>query len=196
MALCAIGMASCQKDTETTDLSSLDQTLSGMVVTDLNTGETTNVFELGQRHRPDRDSSCRKIRIDSLMPAITDYIALNYPGASIKRAGTGRDGKFVIIIQLADKSLKMLLFDANGNFVQELSPKIHRKHGPGKHLTEVDITSLLADITNYIDTNYAGSTIERAGITVDGKFVIALTYNGNRKLLLFDANGNFIKELK
>ncbi len=196
MALCAIGLASCQKDSDPTDLSSFDQALTGIEVTDLNTGETTNAYELGQRHRPDRDSSCRKLRIDSLLPAITDYIAANYPGASIKRAGTGRDGKFVVIIQLADNSLKMLLFDAGGNFVTELSPKMHRKHGPGKHLTAVDITTLLADITSYIDTNYAGALIERAGVTADGKFVIALTFNGKRKLLLFDENGVFVKELK
>jgi len=196
LALCAIGMASCQKDTDTSDLSNLDQALNGITITDLNTGESTTALELGQRHRPDRDSACRKVPIDSLAPSILEYIAMNYPGASIKRAGSGKAGKIVVIIQLADKSLKMLLFDASGNFVSELSPKDHRKHGPGKRLTPVDLTTLLLDITDYIDANYAGASIERAGLTPDGKFVIALSFNGNRKLLLFDENGNFVKELK
>jgi len=196
LALCAIGMASCQKETDSADLGSLDQALNGIVVTDLNSGESTTALELGQRNRPDRDSSCRKIPIADLLPAITDYIATNYPGADIKRAGTGRDGNFIVIIQLADKSFKILLFDATGAFVKELNPKGHRKHGPNKHLTPVDITSLLVGITGYIDTNYTGSTIERAGMTPDGKFVIALTFNGKRKLLLFDENGVFVKELK
>ncbi|HRG68365.1 MAG: hypothetical protein JNL65_12815 [Saprospiraceae bacterium] len=196
LALCAIGMASCQKETDTSDLNSQDQALNGITITDLNTGESTTALELGQRHRPERDSSCRKIPIDSLAPSILDYIAVNYPGATIKRAGSGKAGKIVVIIQLADKSLKMLLFDAGGNFVSELSPKDHRKHGKGKHLTAVDITTLLSDITNYIDANYAGASVERAGLTDDGKFVIAISFNGKRKLLLFDENGVFIKELK
>ncbi len=196
MALVAIGLASCQKDNELSDLTSSDQALSGIPVTDLNTGESTNVLELGQRHRPDRDSSCRKVALDTLLPAIKDYVAANYPGATILRAGTGKDGNFVVLIKLADGSLKLVLFNANGDFVKELERKIHRKHGPGKPLTEVDITSLLADITSYIDTNYPGASIQRAGITDDGKFVIAIDFNGKRKLLLFDDAGGFLKELR
>ena len=193
MTLCVIGLVSCQKDT--TDLSS-DQFLAGIVAEDINTGETTSALEFGQRGRPERDSACHKISLDSLSQTIKDYIAANYPGSTIKRAGTHKDGNIIVIIKLTDGSFKILQFDVNGAFVKELQLKGHKHDGHGHHLTEVDITSLLVTITDYIDANYAGATINRAGMTRNGEFIISISLNGDRKVLLFDANGVFVRVLK
>lgn len=65
--------------------------------------------------------------------------------------------------------------------------------GPSS-LTAVDVTSLPAAITTYITTNYAGSTIKEARKDVQGNFVVAITVNNTLKLLLFKADGTFVKE--
>ncbi|MVM32871.1 hypothetical protein GO755_22720 [Spirosoma sp. HMF4905] len=65
----------------------------------------------------------------------------------------------------------------------------------GPHsLTAVDVASLPAAITTYITTNYAGATIKDARKDADGNFLIAITVNNSLKLLLFKADGTFVKE--
>ncbi|MBK9720915.1 MAG: hypothetical protein IPO78_04770 [Saprospiraceae bacterium] len=194
-ALCVLGMASCQKEPDAS-LQGSDEALTGILVTDMNTGETTTAYELGQRHRPERDSACRRIPVDSLSPTILDYITTNYAGAIIKLASKDKTGNIIVIIKLNDGSFKILQFDANGLFLKELIKRGHHPKGHKNHLTEVDITTLLIDITTYIDANYAGSTIERAGMTRKGEFIISINYNGSRKLLLFDFQGVFLKVLR
>lgn len=65
----------------------------------------------------------------------------------------------------------------------------------GPHsLTTVDVVSLPATITSYISTNYSGATIKGAKTDANGNYVVAITVNGTTKLLLFQANGTFLKE--
>lgn len=216
VGICIIILASCQKDNTSLTTSQLlsgkkitDQQLASTSIVDLNTGETTTALEFSQRGRPERDSACHKFPIDSLSKSITDYIATNYPGSTIEGARKDRSGDFKVIIKLADGTFKILEFDVTGVFVKEIQRKNpnggpggpghggHRGHGgDDHHLTQVDITSLLVVITDYISTNYAGWSIDRAGMAKDGDFIIAISMNGERKLLLFDANGAFIRVLR
>ncbi|GAB4021892.1 hypothetical protein GCM10028808_68020 [Spirosoma migulaei] len=65
----------------------------------------------------------------------------------------------------------------------------------GPHnLTVVAVSSLPAAVTTYITTNYAGATIKDARTDADGNFLVAITVNNSLKLLLFKADGTFVKE--
>jgi hypothetical protein len=65
----------------------------------------------------------------------------------------------------------------------------------GPHnLTVVDVASLPAAVTTYITTNYAGATIKDARTDAAGNFLVAITVNSSLKLLLFKADGTFVKE--
>ncbi|MFD2934609.1 PepSY-like domain-containing protein [Spirosoma flavum] len=65
----------------------------------------------------------------------------------------------------------------------------------GPHsLTAVNVTSLPAAITTYISTNYAGATVKEALKDAKGDYVVAITVNSVVKLLLFKADGTFVKE--
>lgn len=75
------------------------------------------------------------------------------------------------------------------------SDTITKQKCKGK-LTSVEITSLAASITNYINTNYAGATIKFAGTDEKAQTVVGLELNSVRTGLLFDANGAFIQKLE
>ena len=62
-------------------------------------------------------------------------------------------------------------------------------------LTSVDIATLPATITTYINTNYAGSTIKFAGKDEKGQYVVGVSLNSVETGLLFDANGAFVQAL-
>jgi len=64
----------------------------------------------------------------------------------------------------------------------------------GPHnLTAVDATSLPTAITTYISTNYAGATVKEALKDAQGNYVVAITINSAVKVLLFKADGTFVK---
>ncbi len=65
--------------------------------------------------------------------------------------------------------------------------------GPHK-LTVVAAASLPAAITTYITTTYAGATVKEALKDAQGNYIVAITVNGSGKLLLFNADGTFVKE--
>jgi hypothetical protein len=74
------------------------------------------------------------IEITDLPTTISDYITANYADATIKKAFQGQDGRFGVLLVLADETYLGLGFDADGNFVGELSMKDKKgkKHGSGK----------------------------------------------------------------
>lgn len=62
-------------------------------------------------------------------------------------------------------------------------------------LTSVEIASLPATITTYVNKNYAGSTIKFAGKDEKGQIVVGVFLNNVETGLLFDANGIFVQAL-
>ena len=62
-------------------------------------------------------------------------------------------------------------------------------------LTSVEIASLPATITSYVNKNYAGSTIKFAGKDEKGQIVVGVFLNNVETGLLFDANGMFVQAL-
>jgi hypothetical protein len=195
MTLCVIVMASCQKETETTE-QAIASTLDVNALPASDPTNDPNTYEMGRKHRPGKDQEFTKIPLDQLSQSIKDYVAQNYPDATIEAAMTDKAGFFYTIIKFADGSVKILQFDANGNFVKELDRKHKGPKDPRKKLTNVDPANLLPVITTYIETTYSGAIIKRAGSTPNGDFIVVIDFNGEHKVLLFDATGNFIKELK
>lgn len=122
------------------------------------------------------------IDIVNLPSAITDYIATNYPDATIVRAGINDDGEYGVVLD----SALALLFDANGDFknVHEFGEEKSSKW------TAIDVSSLPAAITEYILTNYPDASILRVGRNTKGEFGVVLDAP---IILLFDAAGNFIR---
>lgn len=136
----------------------------------------------------------KKISIDSLSDIIKTYIAANYADATIESAFQGKNGETVVIITKADGTKVALLFDASGAFVKEITEK---GGGKGKDLTAVDVATLSSSITDYISTNYAGSTIVKAATDADGNiFVVVKKADGTLVGLAFDKDGNFVKVLE
>lgn len=71
----------------------------------------------------------------------------------------------------------------------------HRRHHV-RNITEIDIATLPTTISTYINTNYAGATIQKAGVDSLGRYFIQIMKSDSTYIgLLFDASGNFVREL-
>lgn len=129
-----------------------------------------------------------EVAVEDLSAIITDYIAANYPEASIDRAGMNdANGYTMVKLTLADGTHAGLVFDADGSFVAE---KRHKGKG-----TIVEIADLPAAITDYITANYGDATIEKARQHDDGTFGVLLLQADDTFLGVgFDADGNFVSE--
>jgi Putative beta-lactamase-inhibitor-like, PepSY-like len=69
------------------------------------------------------------------------------------------------------------------------------------HLDSIAFAGLPANITNYLNTNYAGYTFQKAYTDKDisgniAGYVVIIQFNGNPVGLRFDASGNFVKVLE
>jgi hypothetical protein len=133
-----------------------------------------------------------EVAVADLPAAITTYISTTYPSSTIKYAAADQSGKIVVSIVLADGTTpKGLLFNADGTFKEELTHVAHKAK-----LTEVAVADLPATITSYITTTYAGAEIKKAGINADGQYFVGILFDSKVKVLLFNADGTFSKELE
>lgn len=69
------------------------------------------------------------------------------------------------------------------------------------HLDSISASALPAAITNYLDSNYAGFTAQKAFVQKDSSgnvtgYVLIINFNGKPVGLKFDASGNFVKVLE
>ena len=132
-----------------------------------------------------------RVEIADLPTSITDYITANYPDAETKRAKTNDNSGNYFVLIITDDGRVVLKFDTDGNFVEEVSC-IH--HGCGG-LTQVDIADLPTTITDYITANYPTADIQKAGQkTNSGNYGVVLNIDGDRVIVVFDADGNFLFE--
>lgn len=69
------------------------------------------------------------------------------------------------------------------------------KAGKPRSVTAIDVASLPTAVTTYINTNYAGATIKEAGKDSNGNFLVAISVSNRIKLLIFNADGTFSKEI-
>lgn len=75
-----------------------------------------------------------EVEIADLPSSITDYIAANYPDATLEKARMHDDGTYGVLLLKSDETFLGVGFDAEGNFVGEfdLKTKGGKKHGPHK----------------------------------------------------------------
>lgn len=132
-----------------------------------------------------------EVAVADLAAAITTYISTTYPSSTIKFAAKDDSGKIVVTILLADGTTpKGLIFNADGTFKEELKHFDHKAK-----LTEVAVANIPAAITSYITTTYAGAVIKKAGTNADGQYFVGIVLDSKVKVLLFNADGTFNKEL-
>jgi Putative beta-lactamase-inhibitor-like, PepSY-like len=128
----------------------------------------------------------------TLSATIKTYITSNYPGSTIKHAGTTDSSKTIVHLVLADGlTNKGLVFDATGKFLAEKT-----KDKDGKRGKKVEVSSLSKAITEYIASKYSGATIEKAFQSETGSFGVEVKKADKTKvMLMFDKDGKFLSEL-
>ncbi|MBN8821635.1 MULTISPECIES: PepSY-like domain-containing protein [unclassified Spirosoma] len=210
VAALAVGMSSCNK----TSVDPTDTDASAR------TTATTSSSATGPH-------SVTVVDAASLPTAITTYITTNYAGATIKEALKDSSGDYAVaIVQNNILKLLVFKADGTFVKEADARKRGHRDsthHMPGDSLhhpkgdslnhpkgdslhhpkptgpiaTTVAVSSLPAAITTYINTNYAGATIEK--VVQDAKssdYIVAiLTSDKKHALLLFGSDGTFKKVL-
>ena len=147
-----------------------------------------NLDRRALRHRlNDRIGLCGRlmggvlIPIDSLRPAIVEYIHTHYPDANILRAKRQGDRVIVLI-----SGHRILVFTAGGVF--ELDG-IHwvdcRPCAPG------GVVDLPASVTTFIQTGFPGAEVKRVCRRGD-RIVIGIFADDHRHILVFDKDWNFL----
>jgi len=132
-----------------------------------------------------------EVAVADLSSVITGYIATTYPASTLKFAAKDESGKMVVSILLTDGTPKGLIFNADGSFKAEL-----KNHAKKAKLTEVAVANLSATITSYITANYTGAEIKKAGTNAEGQYFVGIVLDSKIKVLLFNADGTFSKELE
>lgn len=208
-------MYSCQKD-QLEEYTLIEDSLTN-AATDGSATEISSYAIITERGGPDslgQDSTAchchdlTPLSVDSLPQSVKDYIATNYVGATIGKAGVATDGRFFVMLKTATKPI-VVVFAADGTFLKVCEKhngkghdgdggpgKGHGNHGGGPNLTAVDVTLLPTVITDYISSTYTGAEIKKAGTNADGVYFIMVVFNGKPLLLVFNADGTFSKEIK
>lgn len=150
---------------------------------------SAGTFKPHGNHNHNHASNQTPVAIADLATSITTYITTNYAGATITSAHLEADNSFDVFITTAAGANLNLNFSAAGVFVAVSSNGDNHSN----HETPVAVTSLLADITTYIATNYPGSTIISSQNDWNGGFEVHLTTAAGARLELnFDATGAFV----
>lgn len=123
----------------------------------------------------------RPIRIADLPAVVVDYISTNYPDDTIQRAKARNGFLFVKL-----NGPVVLLFDNQGNFVEELSPIRHCLE-----CRPVRNVELPAPITEYISVNFPDAELKGA-CRRGGRIAVFLLNDGERQILVFDPDGNLL----
>ncbi|TDD99743.1 PepSY-like domain-containing protein [Flavobacterium cellulosilyticum] len=150
---------------------------------------SAHVFKLHGNHNHNHGDHQTPVAIADLAASITTYISTTYTGATITSAHKESDGSFDVLITTAAGANLNLNFSAAGDFVSVSS----NGNNHSNHETSIEITSLLADITTYITTNYAGATITSAEKDWNGGFEVHITTAAGVRLELnFSSIGAFV----
>jgi hypothetical protein len=120
------------------------------------------------------------IPVDSLRPAILEYIAANYPAETILRAK--RRGDKVVVL-LSDQTI--LLFSPGG--VIELNDRfwLDCRCASPDHLNVPDAVNTL------IQTSFPGAEVKRICKRGD-RIIVGVVTSDGRKILVFDQDWNFL----
>ncbi len=131
--------------------------------------------------------SLTKVAVSALPATITTYITANYAGATVDVAAKDANRGYVVMITQAGVR-KALLFNLDGTFNQEIV------RGVKGNYSVVAASALPTNVTTYITTNYAGSSIKLAGKSTTGQFKVFIQTATNQLVeLSFAADGTFVQ---
>ncbi|GAA4448177.1 hypothetical protein GCM10023189_05660 [Nibrella saemangeumensis] len=137
-----------------------------------------------------------KVEISALPPNALAHIANAYAGSEIKHAGKDVNDNLVVMITTVDGTPKALLFNAAGEYQQELTFERKGEGHKGGSLTKIDVATLPAAVTTYVSQNHAGAEIKGAAKDGAGNIVVMLVQDNVPKSVLFDANGAFLQVME
>lgn len=123
------------------------------------------------------------IKTEDLSSIIVDYITMNYPDAQIKGA---KEKNEVILVLLDTKQI--LVFDLNGDFLKETAG-FH--HCPS-FCKLIPVSDLSQMVTDYISINYPDAEVKAACMKHDKFIVVGILNADGRRVIVFDADGNFL----
>jgi hypothetical protein len=123
------------------------------------------------------------IKKDDLSPEILDYIATHYPDAEVK---AGKEKNDVILVLLDSKLI--LVFDLDGTFLKETAGFHHCL----RFCQWVPVTDLPMAITDYLSINYPDAEVKAACRKHDKYIVVGILTPDGRRVVVFDADGNFL----
>lgn len=153
------------------------------------TFESARVFRINGNHHHNHGDNQTPVAIADLAVSIKNYITTTYAGATITSAHKESDGSFDVFITTAAGANLNLNFSATGDFVSVSSSGNNHSN----HETPIAVADLMASITTYITTNYAGATITSAEKDWNGGFEVHITTaTGVRLELNFTAAGVFV----
>ncbi len=148
-----------------------------------------STFKANGNHKHKHDKNQIPVAIADLVSNIKSYITSNYDGATITSAHKESDNSFDVFITTAAGAHLNLNFSTTGEFVSVSS----NGNNHSNHETQVALADLLADITTYISTNYAGATITSAQKDWNGGFEVhIISATGVRLELNFNETGAFV----
>lgn len=190
VALSGVWFVSCQNDSTSPspmeESATMASDLESLVTSAARNAVLTDSVTMGKCK-----GKLTEVATTELTASITDYISATYVGSEIKYAAKDESGKVIIAITLADGTLKGLLFNADGSFKQEL-----KQHVKKAKLTKVEITTLPATVTDYITATFASAELKQAATNADGEYFVGILVDAKIKVLLFNADGTFNKELE
>ncbi|MHA4738421.1 PepSY-like domain-containing protein [Dyadobacter sp. MSC1_007] len=184
--LAGIWLGACQKNEGTLDPQTEVGDFESVVESAARYGVLTDSVTIGKCK-----GKLTEVATADLPAAVTDYINTTYAGSEIKYAAKDQSGKILVALTLADGTAKGLLFNADGTFKEELKQHKHKAK-----LTKIEISVLPSAITTYIPANYAGAEIKLAATNEAGEYFVGITVDNAVKVLLFNADGTFNKELE
>ncbi|WP_291104658.1 MULTISPECIES: PepSY-like domain-containing protein [unclassified Flavobacterium] len=153
------------------------------------TFESASAFKANGNHKHKHDSNQIPVAIADLAASITTYIKTDYTGATITSAHKESDNTFDVFIITAAGANLNLNFSTAGEFLSVSSNGDNHSNNE----TQVAVADLLANITAYTTTNYAGATITSAQKDWNGGFEVHLTTAAGVRLELnFTTTGEFV----
>ncbi len=142
----------------------------------------------GRPHRPGPCVPGRPIAVDSLPAVILEYVEANFDNATIRRAKVRGDRYIVLVTGPAGHRKAIVVFALNGDVIEST----HVFHHCRDWGTPIDVEDLSGDIVDYITTNYPDAEIKKAVEARNGFIIVGIFVDGGRKIVVFDADGNFL----
>ncbi|MBA2612671.1 MAG: PepSY-like domain-containing protein [Bacteroidetes bacterium] len=120
----------------------------------------------------------QKVKAAEVPKAVIDSFNKNFSGTKVETWEKEKDGAYEAEFDL-NKVETSATFSADGKLLETE--------------TEIAVSALPKAVTDYLAKNYAGKKIKEAAKIVDGNGKIKYEAEVDKKDLLFDEQGNFIK---